>query len=665
MREMSHEKHKENHSHSDMVTDFKKRFYISIILTIPIFLLSPMIHHLLGIHEAVSFPGDLYILFAFSSAIFFYGGWPFLKGAFQELHKRTPGMMTLIGLAISVAYVYSSAIVFGLQGKVFFWELASLIDIMLLGHWVEMRSVMGAGKALEELAKLMPSEAHKIYEDGSVQDIPLSELLHNDMILVKPGEKVPADGVIKKGKSSLNESMLTGESKPVEKSESDRVIGGSINGDGSLTIVVDKTGRETFLSQVIDLVKDAQKSKSKTQDIANYAAYWLTIVAILGGTLTLLTWYFLSDQTLSFALERTVSVMVITCPHALGLAVPLVVAVSTAIAAGNGLLIRNRVAFEAARNINAIVFDKTGTLTKGEFGVTDIVVFSKQYSENEILELAAAVELHSEHPIAKGIVKAVEKPKNVEDFKSIPGKGAQGIVDGKTIKTVSPGYLAENKISVDNPSINQLSEQGKTVIYVLVDEAVIGAIALADIIREESKQAIAKFKKLGIKCFMLTGDNKKVANWVAKEIGLDEVIAEVLPQEKSQKIKEVQKRGFTVAMTGDGVNDAPALAQADVGIAIGAGTDVAIETADIILVKSSPLDALAIIELAKATYNKMVQNLAWATGYNALAIPLAAGVLYKYGILLSPAVAAILMSLSTVICAVNAKMLRIKSRRKI
>ncbi|MEC7839058.1 MAG: copper-translocating P-type ATPase [Chlamydiota bacterium] len=665
MRGMSHEKHKENHSHSDMVTDFKKRFYISIILTIPIFLLSPMIHHLLGIHEAVSFPGDLYILFAFSSAIFFYGGWPFLKGAFQELHKRTPGMMTLIGLAISVAYVYSSAIVFGLQGKVFFWELASLIDIMLLGHWVEMRSVMGAGKALEELAKLMPSEAHRVSKDGSVQDIPLSELLHNDIILVKPGEKVPADGVIKKGKSSLNESMLTGESKPVEKSESDRVIGGSINGDGSLTIVVDKTGRETFLSQVIDLVKDAQKSKSKTQDIANYAAYWLTIVAILGGTLTLLTWYFLSDQTLSFALERTVSVMVITCPHALGLAVPLVVAVSTAIAAGNGLLIRNRVAFEAARNINAIVFDKTGTLTKGEFGVTDIVVFSKQYSENEILELAAAVELHSEHPIAKGIVKAVEKPKNVENFKSIPGKGAQGIVDGKTIKTVSPGYLAENKISVDNPSINQLSEQGKTVIYVIVDEAVIGAIALADIIREESKQAIAKFKKLGIKCFMLTGDNKKVANWVAKEIGLDEVIAEVLPQEKSQKIKEVQKRGFTVAMTGDGVNDAPALAQADVGIAIGAGTDVAIETADIILVKSSPLDALAIIELAKATYNKMVQNLAWATGYNALAIPLAAGVLYKYGILLSPAVAAILMSLSTVICAVNAKMLRIKSRRKI
>lgn len=662
---MSHGKHKENHSHSDMVTDFKKRFYVSILLTVPIFLLSPMIHHLFGIHEAVSFPGDLYILFLLSTAIFIYGGWPFLKGAVDELRKRSPGMMTLIGLAISVAYVYSSAIVFGLKGKVFFWELASLIDIMLLGHWVEMRSVMGAGKALEELAKLMPSEAHRISKDGSVQDIPLSELLNGDMILIKPGEKVPADGVIKKGKSDLNESMLTGESKPVEKSENNRVIGGSINGDGSLTVLIDKTGHETFLSQVIDLVREAQQSKSKTQDIANQAAYWLTIVAVLGGTLTFLSWYFLSEQTLSFALERTVSVMVIACPHALGLAVPLVVAVSTALAAGHGLLIRNRVAFEAARNINAIVFDKTGTLTKGEFGVTDVIVFSNHLSESDVLNLAAAVESNSEHPIAKGIVKSVERPKNVENFKSIPGKGAQGVVEGKVIKTVSPGYLTENNISINHPSISQLSEQGKTVIYVLVEEEVAGAIALADIIREESKQAIAEFKKLGIKCFMLTGDHKKVANWVAKEIGLDEVIAEVLPQEKSQKIKEVQDRGLTVAMTGDGVNDAPALAQADVGIAIGAGTDVAIETADIILVKSNPLDALAIIKLAKATYSKMVQNLIWATGYNALAIPIAAGVLYSYGVLLSPAVAAILMSLSTVICAVNAKMLGIKSRRKI
>lgn len=662
MGNSSHSHHHAHHSHEGMVQDFKKRFWISLILTIPVLLLSPMIHHFLGIHEQVSFPGDIYLLFALSSVIFFYGGWPFLKGAINEITDRSPGMMTLIGLAITVAYIYSSAIVFGLKGKVFFWELASLIDIMLLGHWIEMRSIMGAGKALEELAKLMPTDAHKISPDGSVVDVPVNDLQHHDIILVKPGEKVPADGSIKKGKSSLNESMLTGESTPVEKTEGDRVIGGSINGDGSLTIEVDKTGKETFLSQVINLVQEAQQSKSKTQDIANYAAYWLTMIAITGGTLTFLTWYLFSNEPLSFSLERTVSVMVITCPHALGLAVPLVVAVSTALAASNGLLIRNRVAFEAARNINAIVFDKTGTLTKGEFGVTDIVVISEDVNKDEILEFAAAVESNSEHPIAKGIVNTVKQPKNVENFTSIPGKGAKGIVDGKEIKTVSPGYLREQNLSADNPRIDQLNQEGKTVIYVLINDHIAGAIALADIIRDESKQAVSELKKMGIKCFMLTGDNKKVAKWVANEIGLDEVIAEVLPEQKSQKIKEVQERGFTVAMTGDGVNDAPALAQADVGIAIGAGTDVAIETADIILVKNSPLDALAIIALAKATYSKMVQNLVWATGYNALAIPIAAGVLYQYGILLSPALAAVLMSLSTVICAVNAKMLTIKTR---
>ncbi|MEX1013491.1 MAG: copper-translocating P-type ATPase [Waddliaceae bacterium] len=662
MENSSHSNDHTHHSHQGMVQDFKRRFWISLILTIPVLLLSPMIHYFLGIHEAVSFPGDIYLLFVLSSIIFFYGGWPFLKGAVDEIKGRSPGMMTLIGLAITVAYIYSSAIVFGLKGKFFFWELASLIDIMLLGHWIEMRSIMGAGKALEELAKLMPSEAHKISSNGTVTDVPINELQHSDMILVKPGEKVPADGFINKGKSSLNEAMLTGESTPVEKTEGDRVIGGSINGDGSLTIEVDKTGKETFLSQVIILVQEAQKSKSKTQDIANYAAYWLTIIAIAGGTLTFLAWYVFLSESLSFSLERTVSVMVITCPHALGLAVPLVVAVSTALAAKNGLLIRNRVAFEAARKIDAIVFDKTGTLTKGEFGVTDIIVISQDTNKDKILEFAAAVETNSEHPIAKGIVSAVKHPKNVEEFKSLPGKGAQGIVEGIEVKTVSPGYLQENNLFVDNPQIQQLSEEGKTVIYVLMDGKVAGAIALADIIRDESKQAISGFKEMGIKCFMLTGDNKKVAKWVAKEVGLDEVIAEVLPQEKAKKIKEIQDRGFTVAMTGDGVNDAPALAQADVGIAIGAGTDVAIETADIILVKSSPLNALAIITLAKSTYNKILQNLVWATGYNAVAIPIAAGVLFKYGILLSPALAAVLMSLSTVICAVNAKMLTIKTK---
>lgn len=658
-----HHDHGKNHGgHESMVQDFKRRFWISLVLTIPVLLLSPMIHYFFGIHEKMSFPGDIYLLFSLSSVIFFYGGWPFLKGGYNEIKSGSPGMMTLIGLAITVAYVYSTAIVFGLEGKVFFWELASLIDIMLLGHWIEMRSIMGAGKALKELAKLMPSDAHKIADDGSVIDIPLDELQKGDKVLVKPGEKIPADGKIIKGESSLNESMLTGESKPIEKSEGDRVIGGSVNGDGSITIEVDKTGRESFLSQVIDLVKEAQGSKSKTQDIANYAAYWLTIVAIIGGTVTFFGWFLFSSQTLAFALERTVTVMVITCPHALGLAVPLVVAVSTSLAASNGLLIRNRVAFETARNIDAIVFDKTGTLTKGEFGVTDTVPLSKNYTESEILKYAAAVESHSEHPIAKGIVKSVERPLEVEGFTAIPGKGAQGEVEGKNIKTVSPGYLREKQMSIKNTRIDELSEEGKTVIFVLIDDEIAGAIALADIIREESKEAIKEFKRMGVKCFMLTGDNQKVANWVSKEIGLDEALAEVLPQEKSAKIKEIQNRGLIVAMTGDGVNDAPALAQADVGIAIGAGTDVAIETADIILVKSSPLDALAIIELARETYKKMIQNLVWATGYNAIAIPVAAGVLYNYGVVLSPAVAAILMSLSTVICAVNAKFLKISKR---
>jgi Cu2+-exporting ATPase len=659
---MDHCSHGHHNHHEMMAADFKKRFWISLILTIPVLLLSPMIHHFFGIQEIVSFSGDIYILFFLSSTIYFYGGWPFIQGAISEIKSNTPGMMTLIGLAISVAYFYSTAIVFGLKGKVFFWELASLIDIMLLGHWIEMRSVMGAGKALEELAKLMPSEAHKIGEDGSIVDIPLDQLKKDDKVLIKPGEKIPADGKIIKGNSSLNESMLTGESKPVEKSIDDSVIGGSINGEGSLTIIVDKTGEESFLSQVIDLVKEAQGSKSRTQDIANYAAYWLTLIAIFAGSITFLIWFLFTDKSLAFALERTVTVMVITCPHALGLAVPLVVAVSTAIAASKGLLIRNRAAFERSRNINAIVFDKTGTLTKGEFGVTDTISLNEKYSEKDILNFAAAVESHSEHPIAKGIVKSVEKPQDVENFNSIPGKGAQGTVNGKNVKTVSPGYLRENHLKIDDERLNRLSEEGKTVIYVLINDEIAGAIALADLIREESKEAIKGFQDIGVKCYMLTGDNKKVANWVAQQMGLDEVIAEILPKEKSAKIKEIQGKNMIVAMTGDGVNDAPALAQADVGIAIGAGTEVAIETADIILVKSNPLDALAIVELAKATYRKMVQNLIWATGYNVIAIPLAAGALYHFGIILSPAVGAILMSLRTVICAVNAKLISIKSK---
>jgi Cu2+-exporting ATPase len=648
--------HESHHAH--MVADFRRRFWISLAATTPILVISPLIQKFLGF--SLAFPGDMYALFALSSFVFFYGGWPFLKGLFDELGKKSPGMMTLIALAISVAYFYSSAVVFGLAGKVFFWELATLIDIMLLGHWIEMKSVMGASKALEELAKLLPSEAHLLKEDGSAEDVPLDELKGGDRVLVKPGEKVPADGEIVEGKTSVNEAMLTGESKPVEKAKGNKVIGGSINGEGSLTVEIQKTGADSFLSQVIDLVRRAQESKSRTQDLANTAAFWLTVVAISVGALTLFVWLGLARRDFAFSLERTVTVMVITCPHALGLAVPLVVAVSTALSAQNGLLIRNRAAFEKARNIQAIIFDKTGTLTEGRFGVSDIVSLGGEYSEDEILKLAASVEAHSEHPIAKGITSSAKDTYKVSDFESITGKGARGKVEGKEVMVVSPAYLRENSMEATEERLDELSSQGKTVVYVLVDGKVAGALALGDIIREESKKAISALKDMGIKCMMLTGDSELVARWVAKELGLDDYFAEVLPQEKSEKVKEVQARGLVVAMTGDGVNDAPALAQADVGIAIGAGTDVAVETADIVLVKSNPLDAVAIIGLAKATYAKMVQNLAWATGYNALAIPLAAGVLYKYGILLSPAMGAVLMSLSTVIVAVNAKFLKIR-----
>jgi Cu2+-exporting ATPase len=653
--------HHEHHLH--MVKDFRKRFWVSAILTIPILLLSPMIQEFIGLKEALKFTGDMYVLFSLSSTIFLYGGWPFLKGWYTELKAKNPGMMTLIGLAITIAYGYSSAVVFGLAGKMFFWELSTLIDVMLLGHWIEMKSIMGAGQALEELAKLMPSDAHKIMANGKVQDIPLSELKVSDKVLIKPGEKIPADGEVVKGQTSINESMLTGESKPVSKSIGEKVIGGSINGEGSITIIVKKIGKGSFLSQIIELVRQAQESKSKTQDLANTAARWLTIIAIFFGSLTLLIWLVFTSSDFAFALERMVSVMVITCPHALGLAVPLVVAVSTAIAASNGLLIRNRAAFEKARKIDAIIFDKTGTLTKGEFGITDVLLFDKKIKENELLVYAGSVEANSEHPIAKGIANAVKKKWEVNNFKSIPGKGVQGKVKNKNIMVVSSGYLKEQKIKIDtkyDKQINELTEQGKTVIFVTINNKLSGAIALADIIRPESKTAITKLKEMGIRCIMLTGDSKKVADWVAKEIGLDEVISEVLPQEKSKKIKEVQARGLITAMTGDGVNDAPALAQADVGIAIGAGTDVAVETADIILVKSNPLDAVSIIYLARKTYNKMIQNLVWATAYNAIALPLAAGILYKQGVVLSPAAAGIFMALSTVIVAINARMLRLK-----
>jgi P-type Cu2+ transporter len=609
------------HDHSQMVADFRKRFWASLLLTVPVLALSPMIQHALGLGENWRFSGDAYVLTSLSSIIYFYGGWPFLDGLRQELRARNPGMMTLVGVAITAAYVYSVATLIGLAGNDFFWELVTLIDIMLLGHWIEMKSVMGAGKALEKLAALIPDTAHLLNSDGSIQEIAVTTLKGGEHLLVKPGEKILADAIIIKGQTSANESMLTGESKPVPKQEGDTVIGGAINGEGAITVEVKHTGADSFLSGVIKLVQEAQASKSRTQDIANRAAFWLTVIALSVSGLTAFSWLFFTQQSVAFAVERAVTVLVISCPHALGLAVPLVVAVSTSIAATNGLLIRDRTAFEEARRTQAIVFDKTGTLTKGEFGIADILVFDETMKDDELVAYAASIDQYSEHPIAKGIVKNAKEKWDVDNFRAIPGKGAEGVVKGKNVKAVSPGYLREKKIDAADPRIAALGRQGKTVIFVLIGDELKGAIALADIIRPESKEAIARLKAMGIRCIMLTGDKREVADWVAEEIGLDEVIAEVLPDQKVAKIRDVQSRGLITAMTGDGVNDAPALAQADVGIAIGAGTDVAIETADIILVKSNPNDVAAIIGLAMATYGKMIQNLIWATGYNVVAIP--------------------------------------------
>jgi P-type Cu2+ transporter len=652
-----HGGHRAHHAH--MVADFRRRFWVSLALTVPILALSPLIQKGLGLGTSLQFTGSTYIQFALSTIVFFYGGWPFLKGLADELRKHEPGMMTLIALAISVAYVYSSAVVFGVPGRVFFWELATLIDVMLLGHWIEMRSVMGASRALEELAQLMPSRAHRMAEDGSTEDVAVEDLSPGDRVLVRPGEKIPIDGVVVDGHTSVNESMLTGESRPVEKADGDEVIGGSVNGEGALHVDVRKTGAETYLSQVIDLVRRAQASRSRTQDLANRAALWLTAIALSAGAATLAGWL-AAGRDFNFALARMVTVMVITCPHALGLAIPLVVSVSTAMGAKRGLLIRDRSAFERARGLQAIVFDKTGTLTEGRFGVTDVVAFADR-GEDDLLRLAAGLEAQSEHPIAAGIVEAAKQrgltPQDATNVEALPGRGAQGEVNGASVRVVSPGYLAEHDLAVDDDRITHLAEQGKTVVYVLLNDQPAGAIALADVIRPESKEALERLKSLGIQTMMLTGDSEPVARWVAQELGLDEVFAEVLPHEKSEKIEEVKRRGLVVAMVGDGVNDAPALVGADVGIAIGAGTDVAVESADIVLVRSDPRDVLGIIRLARATYGKMLQNLGWATGYNTVTIPLAAGALYPIGVLLSPAAGAALMAVSTIIVAINARLL--------
>ena len=643
--------------HAMMIKDYRKRFYVVLVLTVPIMLLSTMIQRFIGIHW--QFNGSVYILFALSSMVYFYGGLPFLKGLADEVKSKNPGMMFLIGFAITVAYAYSVAVVFGLKGMDFFWELATLILIMLLGHWIEMKSVAGASKDLELLVQLMPSDAHMVMAD-MIHDVKTGSLKTNDVILVKPGEKVAADGIILEGESYLNESMLTGESKPVKKIKGDKVIAGSINGNGAIKVTVSHASKDSYLSQIVKLVDDAQKSKSKTQLLADTAAKWLTVIAILAGIGTFLYWY-LTGQTLAFAIERMVTVIVICCPHALGLAVPLVVAKSTALSAKHGLLIKNRTAFENSRKITIVVFDKTGTLTEGKFEVSRIVPLQKDFNENEILRLASALEQKSEHPIATGILQKAKDLSiaihGTEKFNALTGKGVEAFVDGKKVMVVSPGYLKENNIKMpDGFSTNDT----ETVVFVIVNNDLVGFIVLSDKIRPESMDAIKTLKQNHIKSILLTGDNSKVAKSVSNTLSMDGFIADVLPHQKLDEIKELQNKGEFVAMTGDGVNDAPALAQADVGIAVGSGSDIAAETAGIVLVNSNPKDIVSLILFGKATYRKMIQNLVWATGYNVVALPLAAGVLYKQGILLSPAMGAALMALSTIVVAINASFLKIK-----
>lgn len=655
-----HGNHDHTEHHKMMIKDFRRRFWISLAVTIPILVLSPMIQGVLGYE--ITFQWADYVLFALSAFIFFYGGWPFLTGLVDELMQKQPGMMTLIAVAISVAFGYSTATTFGLKGDTFFWELATLIDVMLLGHWIEMKSVVNASGALQSLVELMPTDAHLI-EDDDTRDVKIDELESGSKVLVRPGEKIPVDGVIYEGQSSINESMVTGESKPVTKSKDDKVIGGTVNGKSSIKVEVQQVGEEAYLNKVINMVREAQSEKSKTQHLADRIAFWLTLIALTIGFGTLATWLVIGKPFV-FALERMASVMVITCPHALGLAVPLVVAISTSVSAKNGLLIRNRTAFENSRKISLLVFDKTGTLTKGNFAVTRYGSFSDDYDDNKILSLAASLESESEHPLGEGIIKKAEEEEvdihEPEDFDSITGKGIEGKVDGKNIKIVSPGYLDENNMEI--PEDIEDENERETLVFVIAENKPVGYIAMADEIREESYDAIKTLKKNNIKLYMMTGDNEKVAKSVSEELGLDNYISGLLPDQKLEKIKELQKDGEFVAMTGDGINDAPALATADVGIAVGSGTDVAAETADIILVNSNPNDIASLVVFGKETYKKMIQNFIWATAYNVVAIPLAAGVLFSAGIMISPALGAVLMSLSTVIVAINAQFLKRKMK---
>lgn len=653
---VGHSDHDKHAGHDPVM--FRQKFWISLLLTVPTLIFSHTIQTWLGFE--LSFAGSEYIPAIFGVGIFVYGGLVFLKSAWHEILAKRPGMMTLISMAISVALVYSLAVTLGVvDGMDFWWELATLVTIMLFGHWLEMASVAKASGALNELAKLLPDEAELVVSEG-YKIVPVGELAQGDQVLVRPGSKIPIDGVVKKGESKVNESMLTGESKLVQKNISSAVFGGTLNTDGALTVEVTKTGDDTALSGIMRLVEEAQASKSKTQVLADKAAYYLTFIALGAALLTWLGWW-AAGASAGFILERVVTVLVIACPHALGLAIPLVTAISTTRAAQSGLLVRERLVLEAARNIDVVLFDKTGTLTKGELGVVDVV----SSDPRRLLSVAAATEHASEHPIATAIVDYANNKEHVSveasRFLNIAGRGVQATVNNELVHVGGPQMLDWLDLSLDDDlrlSTNQAADDGKSIIYVIKNKEILGAVLLADVIRDESREAVASLRSMGKRVAMITGDSQGVARWVAAELGIEEYFAEVLPENKSDIVKELQKNGSIVAMVGDGVNDAPALAQADVGIAIGVGTDVAIESAGVILMSSDPRGVAKVVSLSRVTYRKMIQNLIWATGYNALAIPLAAGLASGVGFVLSPAVGAVLMSVSTIIVAINAQLLR-------